>query len=351
MTSVWYCTREDVKSALDSPETARSNAQVDREIEAASRSIESLMDRRFYPWTGTRYFNWPDHGYGSPDTLFLGADELISVTTLTTDGTTVVAGDYFLEPVNEGPPYNRIEIDRDSDPAAEFITGDTNQRTIVITGLFGYTADSAPAGALAAAVSSTTATTLTVTDSSLIGVGQLIRVDDERMNVTGKAMLDTGVNIDAGDSLTAAAADVSITMSTATGAPAVGEVILIGSERMLVVDLAGLVLTVKRAWDGSVLAPHAGSADIYAPRTLTVERGVLGTTAATHLTAAAVTKHVVPGLIRQLCIAEALTALLQEGSGYARVVGSGDSQREASGRGLLDVREQAIEAHQRGLLV
>src|SRR5690606_40111271 len=127
--------------------------------------------------------------------------------------------------------------------------------------------------------------------SSLIGVGDLIRVGTERMIVTGKVMLDTGVTA---SSLEARAGDVSITLSTATGAPTVGEVILIGSERMLVVDRAGLVLTVKRAWDGSVLASHASGASIWPPRTLLVSRAVLGATAAFHQVGAAVARHVPP---------------------------------------------------------
>ncbi len=98
---------------------------------------------------------------------------------------------------------------------------------------------------------------------------------------------------------------------------------------MLITDIAGNVLTVKRAWDGSVLATHVG-ATVYAPRLLTVVRGVLGTAAATHLNGAAVAVHAVPGLVRELAVAEALNLFLQESAGYARTVGEGDSLRMAS---------------------
>jgi hypothetical protein len=104
---------------------------------------------------------------------------------------------------------------------------------------------------------------------------------------------------------------------------------------------------VKRAWDGSALATHAASADIYAPRTLTVVRGALGTTAATHTTTTAVVKHIVPYPVRDLTIAEALNTVLQERSGYAREVGSGENSREASGRGLRDLRESVYTSHGR----
>jgi hypothetical protein len=109
---------------------------------------------------------------------------------------------------------------------------------------------------------------------------------------------------------------------------------------MLVVDIAGNNLTVVRAWDGTVLATHSGAADIYAPRTLTVERGALGSTAATHADTTALTTYVVPGLIRQLTVAEAMSDLLNQGAGYARTVGSGESEREASGRAVRVLRDQ-----------
>jgi hypothetical protein len=179
-----------------------------------------------------------------------------------------------------------------------------------------------------------------VTDSSLVGVGTIIRVDTERMIVTARTMKDTGQNSTA---LTASSSDVAITGITA-GTIAVGEVLAVDSERLLVVDVAGTTVTVKRAWDGTVLAAHSNGADIYALRTLTVERGALGTTAATHLDTTAVVKHVPPALVRDLVIAEAINQLQQETSGYARIVGEGETAREGTGRGLVDLRRQAVAA-------
>lgn len=346
MSGVWYVSREDVKRALDVAETARSNSQIDRAIEAASRSIDGdrpgdgFLRRRFYPQVDTRYFDWPTPDSPRSWRLWLDQHELISVTTLTSGGVTIAASDYLLRPY-DGPPFTHVEIDLAS--SAAFTSGSTHQQAVAITGTFGHSANTAPAGALAEALDDSE-TGVDITDSSLIGIGHLIKVDSERMIVTGKAMLDTGVNIHSSDSLSASVADVSITMSTTTGAPAVDEVILVDSERMLVVDVAGSTLTVKRAWDGSVLAGHAGGADIYAPRTLTVERGALGTTAAAHSSSTAVTRHVVPGPVVELCLAEALNNYLQAGSGYARTIGSGDAEREAGGRGLRDIRNQAYTA-------
>lgn len=337
---VWYTTREDVKSAPDFAETARNNGQVDRAIESASRAIEGRLHRRFYPWTGTRTFDWPNDQNAKPWRLWLNQHDIISTTTVVAGGTTIDAADYFLRP-DDGPPYTHIEIDQAS--SAAFASGDTHQRSISITGVFGHSADEDPAGALAEALDASE-TGVDVTDSATIGVGSIIRVEDERMIVTGKSMLDTGQNT--GGALTAAVSNTTVPVTTGS-AYTVGETILVDAERMLIVDIAGNNLVVKRAWDGSTLAAHNSGADIYAPRTLTVTRGALGTTAAAHDTASAVTVHVVPGTVAELCVAVAIDTLLQRSAGYARTVGAGDNVREASGRGLRQMWADAITAYGR----
>lgn len=340
---IWYSTREDVKRALDIAETARSNGQVDRAINSASRSVEGLLKRKFYPWTGTRYFDWPDRRRSRTWRLWLNGDELVSVSNLVAGGVTLDPADYFLEPANDGPPFNRIEVDLAS--SASFQSGDTYQRAIAVTGVFcGCALETAPAGALEAAISDTTGTVVDVTDSAAIGVGNIILVDSERMTVTDKTMLDTGQDLDG--NLTEAKNDVSVPVADGT-AYNVDEIILVDSERMLIVDIAGDTLTVKRAWDGSVLASHTTGADIYAPRRLTVERGVLGTTAATHGDTTAISRHVVPGLVHELCVAESLNTIQQEQSGYARTFGSGESERLVGGRGLSDIRAEARQRYGR----
>jgi hypothetical protein len=337
-----YATRESVKGALDAAETARNDAQVDRAIETASHNVEALLHRRFYPQTATRYFPWPPLQRSRSWRLWLDADELISVTALVAGGTTIASTDYFLEPANSGPPYTSVEIDLGSSAAFQPAATGTHQRAIAITGVFGHSADEAPAGTLAEALDGSE-TGVDVSDSSLIGVGSIIKVDSERMIVTARTMLDTGQNSSA---LDAASSGVTITGVTA-GTIAVGEVLLVDSERLLVVDVAGTTLTVKRAWDGTVLAAHSNGADLYALRTLTVERGALGTTAATHSTSTAITKHVVPAMVRDLTIAEAINQLQQETSGYARIIGEGETAREGTGRSLYDLRKDTVAAYGR----
>ncbi len=334
VTSPCYVWREEVKAALDISTAAYADARVDRACESASRAVEGYLHRRFYPATGTRYFPWPSVDMSTPWRLWLDADELISATAVTSAGATVPATDYYLEPANTGPPYAAVEINLARQSA--FGGSATSQRSIAVTGVFGYSVDEAPAGTTAEALDSSE-TGVDVTDSAAAGVGALIRVDSERMLVTGKTMLTTGQTLQA--ALAASAAGTAVTVSSGAGYT-VGETILLDSERMLVQDVAGNTLTVKRAYDGSVLAAHTGST-IYAPRTLTVARAAVGTAAASHLTAAPVAAHVSPPLVRDLALAYALNQLLQEQSGYARVSGAGDNQREYTGRGITDIEDAA----------
>jgi hypothetical protein len=336
---VWYATREDIKNELDVKETARSNARIDRALEDATRRVEGLCHRRFYPVQATRYFDWPPPSGGTSWILRLNHQELISVATLASGGVTITSDQYNLEPVNDGPPYNRIEIKLSG--SASFGGGDTHQRDVQGAGLWGYRNTETSTGATVEALDdSETAVDVDGATSAAVGVGSLVRVDSERMIVKERRQLSTGQTL--GASITNVNNIVTIAVQTGTAFTA-GEVILIDAEKMLVEDISGNNLMVRRAWDGSTIAAHTIGATIYAPRTLAVTRGALGTTAATHASGTAVALWVPPGPARQLTIAEVLVDLLQGRSGYARTAGSGDSERETSGRGLKDLRDSVYD--------
>ena len=335
---VWYCTLGDVKSALDVAPTTRSDAQVGRGIDAASRAIESLCHRIFYPTLDTRYFDWPNDQMGLAYRLWLDQNELISATSVTSGG--IALTDYFLEPVNYGPPYNRLEVDLAGQSA--FDGGNTFQRDIAITGLYGYADDADPAGTLLSSINATS-TAISASDSSLVGVGNLLQVDAERMQVTGSFMISTGQTLQGAMD----AYNNIVTVPVIDGTQyAPDEIVLLDAERMLITDIAGNSLIVQRAWDGTVLAPHSGST-IYSPRGYTVTRGAAGTTATSHTAPTPMTTWAVPGPVRNLCIAEAINALEQERSAYARVGGSGDSALAALGGGLADLRQSVYVTYGR----
>ncbi|WP_405531504.1 hypothetical protein OG592_27000 [Streptomyces avidinii] len=343
---IWYATREDVMRAVDSKETARNAAQIDRSLEAASRNIEALCHRRFYPETATKSFDWPNSQYAAPWRLWLDANELVSVSAVTSGGVTISTADVLLEPSAYGPPYNRLELNLGSDAA--FGGGATHQRDITITGLWaGCAVDESQLGVTAEALdASETGLDVDGSTAAAVGVGSLLRIDTERVIVTGRTMLDTGQNL--GGNLDAKASTVTVPVASAVSF-AVGEVILIDAERMLIVDIAGTNLMVKRGWDGSVLTAHTTGADIYAPRALTVRRGALGTTAATHSLAADIYRWDPPGPVQNLTIAEVLNGLGLEQAGYAVALKAGEagSERTRDVRGIQALRNQVYDAHGR----
>lgn len=342
-----YATREEVKQALDIKQTTRNDAQVDRAIQAASRSVDALMHRVFYPTITTKLFDWPNFQGTYPWKLYLDQAELADVTTnvpvVTSGGNVIPTADLMWGPWNYAPPYTRLELDRST--SASFGQGSTPQRDVHITGTFGYWTNTAAAGALGVAMTDTTGTVATVTNGAAVGVGDNILVDSERMLVTDKTMVTSTQTQQGSGVSTANAADVTLGVTDGTKF-SVGEILLLDSERMLIVDISGNNLTVKRGWDGSVLATHSG-ATVYVLRQLTVTRGALGTTAATHLISAAVSVATVPSLIKELAVAEALNDLLQESAGYARVQGNGAGAQYNVGMSLDGIRKQAYAQYGR----
>lgn len=352
MGRVWYCTREEVQDAFDIREAAHRSAQIDDAISGASDDIDAWLKRHKHglaPRIATRYFRWPKRDGGGATHLWFDENELIAPTSFTAGTTSLTLNThYFLEPVNSGPPYTYAEINLDS--SASFDNSGTAQRAIAITGTWGISDEDRPGGALAAAVTTTSATTADITDGSAVGVGSVIRVGSERMIVTGKQPIDSAQNL-AGD-LDELDSDTGVSVADGSAFNA-GEQILVGSERMRITAITGNTLTVVRAYDGSVLAAHTTGADVYVYRRLTVERGALGTTAATHLLGASVGVWRVPDLVRQLCKATAISNLEQEFSAYGARVYSDEAERDSSGtevvagRGLTDVRKQCFRRYAR----
>jgi carbonic anhydrase/acetyltransferase-like protein (isoleucine patch superfamily) len=349
MGRVFYCTREEVQDAFDVREAADRSAQIDSAIASASDDIDGWLNRHKHglaPRLATRYFDWPQR-FTQSWRLWLDENELISVTSLTSGGTTIASSDYFLEPVNSGPPYTNIQIDLSS--SAAFQSGSTGQRAISVAGVWGHSDESKPAGLLDGAVNASV-TAVNVSDGSLVGVGSVLRADSERMLVTGRSALTTGqVLVSAMDALKQ---DQTVDVADGTQLHA-GETIIIDNERMKIVSISGNNATVKRAHDGSTLAAHSLGATVYALRALTVERGALGTTAASHSDEAPLTQWAVPDLVRDLCRGEAITRLEQEWSAYGARVYSDEAERDSSGtevvsgRGLTDLRKSCARRYKR----
>lgn len=372
---VCYANRTEVQRSVDFQPGTDVNAALDRALTTAADNIDGHLHRVFYPSDDTRFFDWPAQGgsgggqYASPWRLYLDENDLVCMTSLVTGGVTITLDQVFIapwdNPVKGRPYYSQIELDR-STSAAFGGNAQTPQYSIGVSGTWGYGADADPAGALAAGVGAAD-TTITTTDGSRIGPGDLMILGygrgtapfpssaphagaiqpylGERILVTDAAAVATGLTQSGSGAGTPSAGDQSLSV-TGSGSLNAGEVIVLDSEDMLVEKIVAGVATVRRAWNGTTLAAHSGAA-VYAFREFSVVRGQLGTAAASYEAAAAVSRHRVAPLVRDLEIAEAAGQLLQEGSGYARTVGSGEAAHPAPGIALADKWDEVYTRHGR----
>lgn len=339
---VWYVSREEVASAPDIKASAYMTRDIDRACESASRRVERLCRREFYPQTGTRYKDFPNTQQAMSGRLWLDQDELISLTSMTAGGVTIPTANVNLEPVNDGPPYTYLELNRSS--TSSLAAGSTSQHALALTGVFGGAPiDEESSGTLAANI---TASVTSLQLSSTVGVGSLIRIGTERMIVTGKAWVASGQTLGADLASSNSATAVSVATGTAFAA---GDLLMIDSELISVVDVVGNVLLVKRAFGGAPLAAHTTGATISWQRVLTVTRGAVGTTAATHASTDAAVRWLAPAPVRDLALAFALDTLFQQGSGYARTVGSGENERVFSGRPIQALADEVVATYGRSL--
>jgi hypothetical protein len=351
----WYCTREEVEDALDTKPSPRSRWQLDQAIESSSRGIEGDCHRVFYPRVATRYFDWPNQQRARSWRLWLEENELaskvgVSVAVGQSDGTytTLDPSDYEVRTDPEGDtgeaPFAVIELDLGG--AATWGGGRSHQNQIRVTGPFGFRYDFVTAGTITEALDASV-TDVDGSDGVPVGTGSILLVDSELMVVTGRTFMDSGANLSA--NITASTGDNLLAVSDVTRIRE-GETVQIGAEQMAVntveVNGFGNFLRVDRARD-AFLAAHSTGDDVFVPQRFTVERGALGTTAATHLTSAPLSVFSVPGGIRAWCKARAINQYEQERSGYARTVGAGENEREASGKGLAEVGRSAWQTYAR----
>lgn len=331
---VSYCTVEMVQDTLDQADAPRLNRIIAAGCRSAARELEGKLHRRFYPHTATQYL---DPRQVSGATLWVNHMdfEILTLTALSVDGVTFTEGtDYYLD--YAAPPYIAVRLLRDGGRSWS-----TDERGNVAVGEFGGSAATEPAGELAAAVASTSVLTATVSDSSLVGVGDLLTVDTERLLVQSKAHTTTTATVTG----TVDDEESATTIPVSSGALVhAGETILVGSERMLVEDVVGNDLIVKRAQHASVLAGHVNGAVVYAPRVVTVKRGAAGTTAATHLSGAMLVRNAPPSQVVTAALALAINTLEQGKAGYSRTAGVGDNRRQTGGTGIQAAVAAAVDA-------
>lgn len=340
-----YTTVEKVMKAADIKASAYLTSEIGEAISSSSLAVDRLVNlgdeyrAAFAPWTGTIVFDWPSANNGNAYRFWLNQFRLNSFSSIVSGGDSLTS--IGLGWPSYGPPYSAIDIDHAGGDSFDFTSG-IGQRSLSITGVWGTLGEDRSRSwwTLGGSVSDSASTWLI---NAPIGIGSVVLAGSERAIVTERSWADSTQNASA---LTANLNAQSITVSDGSDFLA-GEEVLIDAERMLIQDIAGNTLIVKRAWNGSTLAAHSNGADIYWLRSCAVERGALGTTAAAHTSGDAISIYSPPPLVEQLTIAYAIDRRAQESAGYARTIGQGESERQVSARGIADLEKRLIAAYGR----
>lgn len=347
---ITYAKRGQITDSLEANTSVRSNRLIDRRSLSASRFVEGLCKRRFYPARIVIKDDYPNYSYADTWRYWLEGNELVSVESVVSGGVTLDPADYFLsrEDGLQEPPYDSLQLRLGS--GASFSAGDSFQQALVITGKGGWndTSTALAGGSLGGNINDS-ATSLVINPSSgrfTVDAGSLILIGSEYMSITGERMMSAVSGQTLGSNVDDAKSETTIPV-TSGAAFAVDEVINIGAELMRINVIAGNNLIVERAYWGTVLEAHTSGAQIYASRTFQVERGAIGSTAASHTAADAVYDHEFPEGINELTIAEAVVMLEQNSAGYAAEMGSGATGRETPRTGLDDLRQSVREAYGR----
>lgn len=340
----WYTTREKIK-LVHNIEDPTKDAIIDRLIPYGSRKTEGYSHRIFKPYRDTKRYDWPSQFMRSSSYRLWLETDLISVNSLTfrplDDAVIVPDSSYRLKNsigTLDGPPYRSLELIISDN--FYFGGARTWQDAIEIDGLWGYGNDTQYVGTLVGGIN-TTIRYIIITDSSVntgIGIGDNLLIDNEQFFVSSKMNIDSTavLQADLDDDVGPSGATVSVSDGTLFN---VGEVIIIGTEKMFISDIVGNDLAVQRQYDGSRMDCHDAGVPIYVPRKLVVERNFAGSTATTHTNGTSIYKYKVPDDIETLCIGEVIAAMMEEDSGYGRQTGSGSSLRQYAGRSLTSLRE------------
>ena len=306
MSEQLYCNIADVFKDL-SVDGFRDVPDIVSTIRSASEWIERKLGT-FIPITKTL-------GADGNGTAHLFVEPLLSITTLTHDGTSLATTQYILYPHGrhwEDGPYTQITVD----PDATSLSVWKHERDVIsIVGLFGkYNKSSLTGAVVRDNPLAADGATLLVDDAGLIYPGDSLLIGSEQIHVTdySGSGTDSAVNISAN----VAVNDTVITIpSTATNP---GEIIRIDNEDMYVVkEVGGVALHVIRAWGKTERAAHTSGADIFVYRTFKIDRAINGTTAAAHAQDVAISRYQAPAPVRYL--AKQISALMyrKAQTGYA----------------------------------
>lgn len=182
---------------------ATEDTMLEQMIAASSRLIDGYCARSFYPRIVTQLYDVPDDSR----MLFLN-DDLLSLTTLTNgDLAVITAADYILE-TSGRTPYWGIKLRDTSNLFWSYNSVGSCERVISVGGVWGYHeayADAWVAVDTLSAGINAAVTALPTTGSALLLRDNIIKIDDEIMNVSTVVTTTTNVTKRGDNGSTAAA--------------------------------------------------------------------------------------------------------------------------------------------------
>lgn len=200
-----------------------SNATNDDKVLALARAATAFVDRAFqqrrpyfFPYNETRQFRVNGYHVNSYDNTFTFKDNLLALTSLSVGGQSVSAVEAW--PTIE-TPYHMLRLTNSSDGWQSYCGSDNSPNFATVAGIWGMHRDYANAwlqvDTLAGSfIASASATTFTVSDVDgydayyrlpRLSAGQLIKVEDEYMEVTHTDTVTNTVTVRRGIHGTAAA--------------------------------------------------------------------------------------------------------------------------------------------------
>jgi len=307
----YYCTIDDMISV--SPLGFKRESVALDALDQATRFLEGKkqLNGLFMPVLDTRSFD------GSGDLSLFLRDYLLSITTITHDGTTLSSSDYVKYPLNahwENGPYTRLAVDPDS---SNLSTWKLERDVVSIVGSFGKYSETRATGETITLNNSQT--DLKVANGANISVGMILLIESEQLAVKA-----TGATTAATSKVNGAiaASDTIITVDNGAEFNEL-EILKIDLEQMRILDIATNNLYVDRAYNGTRAAAHIDDSAIAVYRTYTVERGANGTTAAAHTTKA-ISRYVAPMDVTWLTKQIAGLMLKKAESHYAGKIGNAE---------------------------
>ncbi len=185
-----YTTLSEFKAFITPPgQTLNVDAlddnEIERIIESASRRIDDVAGRVFYPHIDTYEYDIP-----SDNVIWFGDDLLEILSFKNGDLTTIASTEYFTKPNNAYPKYCLQMRDMSTTPFV-MNSSSSSQLVLALNAIWGYHEWYAlrgwkAAGTLGAAIADTTGLTFTMTAGHTLtqGGGQIVRIDNELFNTT-----------------------------------------------------------------------------------------------------------------------------------------------------------------------